>query len=342
MSSATLCEWCAQIPLDELPSGGAALVKYDLGPGSRVKESPCPLCQLVVEAHYQKGAEVLNEKSVELTWREGAELGFAFRVPKAGHDVWISFGPPDSTQDAVREMRAMHPRRSLLQPTTASLIDTSRILDWVSSCEKTHGGRCQLPSEVPFAEAFRGLPFIRLIDVQDSCLVEKQHFVKYIALSYVWGAVDNFRLTKANRPALLKQKSGKKVFSRLPKTITDAITIVQRLGCRYLWVDALCLMQNDANDLDQGVGAMDLIYERAWLTIVAACGHDANACLPGVQEGTRKPLINTRLVRPGISMGVVVLLDDLLDHSVHDTRGWTYVSQVSHPSSSRNEPPNEL
>ncbi|KAI8682414.1 HET domain-containing protein [Fusarium sp. Ph1] len=119
-----------------------------------------------------------------------------------------------------------------------------------------------------------------------------------------------------------------KVSDRLPATIRDAIAVVQRLGCRYLWIDALCLMQNDADDLDQGVDAMDLIYERAWLTIVAACGRDANARLPGAQDGTRKPSINTHHVTSGITMGVVVGLDDRLGHSIYDTRGWTFQERL--------------
>ncbi|RSL41996.1 hypothetical protein CEP54_015645, partial [Fusarium duplospermum] len=241
-------------------------------------------------------------------------------MPQPDRDVWISFGLLESTDDAVRQMRATHPGRCLLRPTTESLINISRILDWVHNCEQRHRDQCQLPTGVPFAEAFRGLPFIRLIDVQDSCLVEKQSLVKYITLSYVWGAAVNLRLTRANRPALLMPGSLNKVSARLPETIRDAITVVQRLGCRCLWVDALCLTQNDADELDQGVGAMDLIYERAWLTIVAACGHDAHSRLPGVQDGTRKPSINTCHVMPGITMGVVVGLDDLLSRSVFQER----------------------
>ncbi|RSL91042.1 hypothetical protein CDV31_015563 [Fusarium ambrosium] len=327
MPPTALCLWCALTPFYNLPSGLGKSERYYLGPGFRVKESPCPLCQLVVEAHYQN-AEVLDENPVWLVWREGAEIGFAFEVPQAGRDVWISFGLLESTDHAVREMRVAHPGRCHLRPTTEPLIDTYRILDWVHNCEQRHGDECQLPTQVPFSEAFRGLPFIRLIDVQDGCLVEKQYHVKYITLSYVWGAVANFRLTRANRRVLLTPGSLDKVSDRLPATIRDTIGVVQRLGCRYLWVDALCLVQNDTYDLDQGVKTMDLIYERAWLTIVAACGHDANVRLPGAQYGTRKPLMNTYHVMPGITLGVVVGLDDLLGRSMYDTRGWTFQERM--------------
>ncbi|KAJ4263510.1 hypothetical protein NW762_006329 [Fusarium torreyae] len=185
-----------------------------------------------------------------------------------------------------------------------------------------------MPTDLAFTEAFRGLYLLRLIDVKDNCLVERMCLEKYVALSYVWGAVSNFRLTKANRPALLKPGSLQTVSTLLPNTIKDAIVLVARLGCRYLWVDALCLLQNDAEDLEQGVNVMDLIYERAWLTIVASCGHDANARLPGVQEGTRKTSWNTVEVIPGVEMGVVMGLDGLLQNSAYNSRAWTLQEQV--------------
>ncbi|KAM0549939.1 hypothetical protein ACHAPJ_009186 [Fusarium lateritium] len=185
-----------------------------------------------------------------------------------------------------------------------------------------------MPADLAFAEAFRGLHLLRLIDVMNNCLVEKICLEKYVALSYVWGAVSNFRLTKANRPALLMPGSLLRVFKMLPSTIRDATVLVRRLGCRYLWVDALCLLQNDAEDLELGVNVMDLIYERAWLTVVASCGHDANARLPGVQEGTRKPSYNTVEVIPGVEMGVVAGLGGLLQNSVYDSRAWTFQEQV--------------
>jgi hypothetical protein len=186
-----------------------------------------------------------------------------------------------------------------------------------------HGPVCELPTHSAFADAFRGLHLLRLIDAEAGCLVEKRNLEKYVALSYVWGAVSNFRLTKANRTALLTPGSLKEVWSLLPETIKDTIALVQRLGGRYLWVDALCLLQNDTEDLDRGVNAMDLIYELAWLTIVAACGHDANARLSGVQKGTRRASRNTVEVKPGVEMGVVTPLDTLLKKSVYNSRAWT-------------------
>ncbi|KAJ4223399.1 hypothetical protein NW759_006033 [Fusarium solani] len=160
------------------------------------------------------------------------------------------------------------------------------------------------------------------------CLVETQEFHRYVALSYIWGAVSNFKLTKSNLSRLLVPGVLREIFLRLPRTICDAVTLCRMLNVRYLWVDALCLLQNDPEDLERGVDVMDQIYERAWLTIFAATGTDANAGLPGVQVGSRRPANLVLEVQPGILLGVCAGLDRLLEGSMYSSRGWTFQEHV--------------
>ncbi|KAF5233899.1 hypothetical protein FANTH_12406 [Fusarium anthophilum] len=238
-------------------------------------------------------------------------------------DTWIGFSSGMETSGHLNPASGF-----FLEPWTGPVVDTSRISHWISSCEQLHGSECAMPTNLRFAEAFPGLCVLRFIDVEAHCIVEVARLHKYVALSYVWGAATNFRLTKANRTALLTPGSLKEVLEMLPNTIKDAITLTRRLGCRYLWVDALCLLQNDTKDLELGINVMDLVYERAWLTVLAACGHDANARLPGVQEGTRDGSCNTFKIAPGVEMGIVKGLDGLLKHSVYDSRAWTFQEHV--------------
>ncbi len=56
---------------------------------------------------------------------------------------------------------------------------------------------------------------------------------------------------------------------------------------RYLWVDALCIVQDDPGDKHQQIANMDAVYAHGLLTIVNAAGADANAGLPGIQPGSR-------------------------------------------------------
>lgn len=66
----------------------------------------------------------------------------------------------------------------------------------------------------------------------------------------------------------------------LAKTIQDAITITRQFGIRYLWVDALCILQGkDATarkDWQRECGKMADVYSGALLTIAAANAGSAN------------------------------------------------------------------
>ncbi|KAM6536145.1 hypothetical protein FALCPG4_005662 [Fusarium falciforme] len=329
-SSVTLCEWCARVPFDPdiLSSLALRIRAYHLGSGRRVKNSPCPFCRLVVDAFSASRSDLHEHPNVKIAWMVGPGGRWAFRVSGTRPDTWIGFNAQSTRQVdrrvAIRSVRWNY----FIEPMTEPVIDTERILGWISSCEETHGSKCALPTDLAFTDSFRGLHLLRLIDIEAKCLVEVTCLLKYVALSYVWGAVSNFRLTNANRAALLKPGSLNEVSHLLPETITDAIVFVQRLGGRYLWVDALCLLQNDTEDLDQGIDAMDLIFERAWLTLVAGCGHDANARLPGVQGGTRRASQNAVQVKPGVEMGVVTGLEGLLKNSVYDSRAWTFQEHI--------------
>jgi hypothetical protein len=56
----------------------------------------------------------------------------------------------------------------------------------------------------------------------------------------------------------------------LPQTIQDAISVTHRLGIRYLWVDALCIIQDNPIDKSTEINAVGANYKNATLTISAA------------------------------------------------------------------------
>ncbi|KAF4501783.1 hypothetical protein FAGAP_2030 [Fusarium agapanthi] len=205
-----------------------------------------------------------SKDEVEIRWILGPAGRWAFRSFVGRPYTWIGFSSYMETSG--------HPEPTVglfLEPWTGPVVDTYRILRWISSCEQLHLSICAMPTNLPFAEANTGLHVIRFIDTEDYCIVEMEALEKYIALSY-----------------------------------------------------------NDIEDLELGVNVMDHIYERAWLTVVAACGQDANARLPGVRKGTRDGSFNTFEIVSGIEMGIVPALDGLLERSVYNSRAWTFQEQV--------------
>jgi hypothetical protein len=274
--------------------------------------------------------------SFERTYASGGRLLYSPEFVKDGpgmvsrlRRIGLAFG--SQSLPRLQELGIHHKSLSgLLGEKLDALLDFGMVSRWLEHCATFHGTHsgCLLPVGRPVASTFPGLQVLRLVDVSEGnmCLIEMaQHVPRYIALSYVWGEVANFRLTKANRPALMTPGALSRVWMSLPATLRDAITLTQKLGARYLWVDSLCLLQNDTGDLDRGVAVMDHIYERAWLTVVAACGHDANAGLPGVQPGSRTEQTLVREVDPGLFVGAYIAPAHLLETSVYNTRAWTCV-----------------
>lgn len=77
-------------------------------------------------------------------------------------------------------------------------------------------------------------------------LLEPTEPVQYVSLSYCWGpdAGDVLKTTSRN----IESHFQRLPFSLVPQTIRDAMTICWELGIRYMWVDSLCIIQDDPDD----------------------------------------------------------------------------------------------
>ncbi|OCK80218.1 heterokaryon incompatibility, partial [Lepidopterella palustris CBS 459.81] len=119
------------------------------------------------------------------------------------------------------------------------------------------------------------------IDVHAKCLIEATCENTFAALSYVWGKAKQLLLTNTTREILFTPGGLECVSSALPRTIADAIALCESLDYRYLWVDALCIQQDDRDDMARQISGMGNIYTSASLTIVNASSvPDTNANTP--------------------------------------------------------------
>ncbi|KAH7080085.1 heterokaryon incompatibility protein-domain-containing protein [Paraphoma chrysanthemicola] len=95
---------------------------------------------------------------------------------------------------------------------------------------------------------------------------------EYVALSHVWGIGKGLKTTRDN----LKSHSKGILWSSLPKTFQEAVVLTRALGIRYLWIDALCLIQDDEQaKLEESV-RMDEIFGNAFITIAATSAIDSS------------------------------------------------------------------
>ena len=149
---------------------------------------------------------------------------------------------------------------------TQNQLDITIVEEWLSRCFKLHGADC---APVLTEE----LDQVRLIDVQQRQIVRFPGAgCEYVALSYVWGGVEQKSV----------QLGGD--IGELPKTLEDAISFTKILGKQYLWVDSLCIDQSDEKDKAQQINRMWSIYRGAYVTVIVLLGTSADAGLSGISR----------------------------------------------------------
>ncbi|KAL2070260.1 hypothetical protein VTL71DRAFT_13286 [Oculimacula yallundae] len=148
---------------------------------------------------------------------------------------------------------------------------TMKIREWISICQKKHK-KCP-------GQKIPRLPG-RVINVDQMRLHISHSGEKapYAALSYCWGGNQSFKATKDNLTSMIRALP----YSSLPKTLQDAVFVTRQAGLRYLWVDALCILQDDELDKAFWVHKMDSIYTDCTVCIAAAIA-------TGASEGFLRP-----------------------------------------------------
>lgn len=194
------------------------------------------------------------------------------------------------------------------------------IKTYAQSCEKNHSKGCK---------SLTGPDHLRkpcrVIDVNNQCLVNTPSHALYLTLSYVWGRLQlgmDMPMAMTSNISNLQIKGALSKL-RLPATISEAMYACRRLGHRYLWVDALCIVQDDNDELTDQIRHMYDIYSGSFMTIVAATGEHANSGLSGVgRNRPRTPQRGTQ--HEGMEIiEVLPFLSDVSHRWKWNTRGWT-------------------
>ncbi|SPO02586.1 uncharacterized protein DNG_05259 [Cephalotrichum gorgonifer] len=192
--------------------------------------------------------------------------------------------------------------------------------DLLSSCLNGHKS-CS--SHYPAASEFP----TRIIDVQgpEPKLIDGAgRQGTFAALSYCWGGDTTFKLTKATEA----QFRAGRPHDDFPATLRDAISVTRALGLQYLWIDALCIIQDSAEDWAREAARMRDVYRGAVVTIAAAC---AAATVEGIFRDRRAPSeprcwldwrngenpLPRVFLRPGAEIS-----DSRMNQSALSSRGW--------------------
>ncbi|KAK2039130.1 heterokaryon incompatibility protein [Colletotrichum somersetense] len=141
---------------------------------------------------------------------------------------------------------------------------------------------------------------------------------EYVALSYCWGGPQRGLLRKRT---LSNMENGIRSES-LQSTVRDAIEATRRLGFSYLWVDALCIIQDCDMDKDKEIARMAMIYKNAAVTIAAGTATKAADGFLNA-KGTYLPKDEFDFPMPDGGKGTVHLRAEphVPEHAL-DERGW--------------------
>ncbi|CAK7212923.1 hypothetical protein SBRCBS47491_001628 [Sporothrix bragantina] len=321
---------------------------YHRGPIKSVMagaQSPCPGCRLI-------GTIVANARSMivrnNLIRPELDDTRVTADLKELGEMVSNTTGPGVRIRPAARVVNIMLDvlpgMAGTIVKTTSNdatpdaekvhglivppIIDIERTKQWLATCRDRHDN-CRIHNHSSAdgsasATATAPPPTIRLIDVDARQIVPATLADDFAALSYVWGKDTKPLLTTAALP--LYAAPGGLDETKLPRTIADAMRLARDLGFRHLWVDSLCIVQDDDNDKLLQLPLMAALYEAAALVVVAAAGIDAEAGLGGY--GRQLPPRTSSQVRETIN-GVPYIttqggLVDVLQWTRWDRRGWTY------------------
>ncbi|KAH8585717.1 heterokaryon incompatibility protein-domain-containing protein [Bisporella sp. PMI_857] len=193
------------------------------------------------------------------------------RADEEGFVIWTDDGPNDRIWYVavfgygVDEDPLAQIFRGRVVESDASLAKCA--VDWVTNCNHHHN--CAPESS---STAFP----TRLLDIGDSpsSLIKlretKGGHGSYTTLSYVWGKTPQLTTTTANYNAHLEGLS----LHAFPKTMQDAFAVTRRMGVRYIWIDALCIIQDNTLDWQQEAAKMGHVYANSYLTISAAGAAD--------------------------------------------------------------------
>ncbi|KAF4470980.1 hypothetical protein FALBO_2108 [Fusarium albosuccineum] len=275
----------------------------------------CPLCH-ICSLHMSAGDAIIGNP---YDWR----LIFTVKQPTVvfvlcfsiisftnGEEMWRSVGwiPIGNTTFSCvpQEWLGATHRPENLNSDLGKLV-RGTIQPWMNTCLAGEGShsRCRPDGTVPFSLPTRlidvGRPnadIVRLVDTAGQVNGRGRH--DYLILSYVWG--------KGNKPARttlanLKHRQSGIMMKALPASIKDAIILTRAMGIRYLWVDAICIIQPDGqkgDDKDWQAEApkMGAYYSNALCCIYASLAADSSDGFLAERFSWRFPLRPLYFAKP--------------------------------------------
>jgi hypothetical protein len=110
----------------------------------------------------------------------------------------------------------------------------------------------------------------------------------YACLSHCWGKTKTIMATKSTEQALKHNIP----WTALSKTFQEAIIVTRQLDIKYIWIDSLCILQDDRKDWHREAANMAAVYQNAFIVLAATRSKDGNGGIFCTQPFPQSVLID--------------------------------------------------
>ncbi|PMD22332.1 HET-domain-containing protein [Hyaloscypha hepaticicola] len=272
------CKRCQDLNLKEFNKAGHKSLNVTLGEVRLGALNRCIGCKLLANAvaHYSSrwahlGLGEVNQVTITLdTLLSSLRFRVSIRWPSENGEesqIYLQILAENNGDIPFDGFDIAHPPAS--SPASSNCL--ACIKDWLDSCDADHED-CKPDALSPFQKPRRLLrlekgevdPVVTLVDAQgiDST---------YTALSHCWGSTN---IPKTTSMCVDQYMLEGLPFSILTKTFRDAIDVTLRLQIQYIWIDSLCIVQDDRQDWMNECPKMGNIYGGAYLVIAATVAEE--------------------------------------------------------------------
>ncbi|CAG9973910.1 unnamed protein product [Clonostachys byssicola] len=293
-SEAHLCEYCLAFA-KAISSRSSTFTATSLsgyqGPGLWPSSITCHLCKMLNSANATRGAlssgylkMFKNGPTLIRYFHRNDMVASSGRGPLSEVNIYTNRGThmlsipfaiwcDDDILDIVQDP----PLPSDNCPEAFALVKK-----WLRKCRYHHQQCLQTRSGLLVNEIHGPKLPTRVLDVRKRdegvvSLIESNGLKEnFCALSYCWGNRPQSVVT--TRESIADHCAGIEI-DRLPQTFKDAIQLTYEIGINYLWIDSLCIVQDDDDDWEKEAGNMANVYQHAFLVISAdGASHSDGGC----------------------------------------------------------------
>ncbi|KAF2628817.1 HET-domain-containing protein [Macroventuria anomochaeta] len=252
------CTRCTSIVADR-----CKISLFDL----KATESSCQICALLLRSAKTHCDD--TEQDIRIV-REESWL----RLGRRGRRILRLGCTPEYSSGASGNLQISFPAL----PAAGGVTQFALLRAWLRWCDDSHDC-ARHTAEVDIAMPSRLLDVTNLnLDLLRLFRPKKRDNTKYVALSHCWGNLTDKEKRKfCTFDDNIKDRLKGFTFSELPKTFQDAIRVTRELGIQYLWIDSLCIIQENQKDWEHEAKRMESVYALAYCTIAATSAVDSNA-----------------------------------------------------------------